>query len=36
MKKKNTVGSDGVVVEVWKIFGDLSLGWLKDLFSKVQ
>jgi len=36
MKKKKAVGPDGVPVEVCKILGDVSVGWLKDLFNKVM
>jgi len=35
MKKKKAVGPDEVPAEVWKILGDASIGWLKDLFNKV-
>jgi len=35
MKKKKAVGPNEVPVEVWKILGDVSIGWLKDLFNKV-
>ena len=35
MKKIKTVGPDGVPVEVRKMLGDVSIGWLKNLFNKV-
>jgi len=35
MKKKMVVGPDEVPVEVWKILGDVSIGWLNYLFNKV-
>jgi hypothetical protein len=35
MKNKKTVRLDEVPVEVWRILGDVSIGWLKDLFNKV-
>jgi len=34
MKKKKVVGPNEVVpVKVWKILGDVSNGWLKDVFN---
>jgi len=36
MKKKKAVGPDGVPVKVWKILGDASIRWLKDLFNNVN
>jgi len=35
MKKKKAVGLDEVPADVWKILGDVSIGWLKDFFNKV-
>ncbi|KAL4104538.1 hypothetical protein QTP88_019833 [Uroleucon formosanum] len=35
MKKKKAVGPDGMPVEVWKILGNVSIRWLKDLFNKM-
>jgi len=35
MKKKKAVGPDGVPVEVWKMLGDVSIGWLKNLLNKI-
>jgi hypothetical protein len=35
IKKKKAVEPDGVLIEVWKILGYVSITWLKDLFNKV-
>jgi len=35
MKKKKVVGPDEVSVEVWKILGNISIRWLKDIFNKL-
>lgn len=35
MKKKEIVGLDKMHEKMWKIIGDISIGWLKDVFNKV-
>jgi hypothetical protein len=35
IKKKKVVGPNRVPVEVWKILGNVSIGWLKYIFNKV-
>jgi hypothetical protein len=35
IKNKKIVGPDGVPVEMRKILGDVSIGWLKVFFNKV-
>jgi len=35
MKKKRAVGPEKVLVEVWKIVGNVSIRLLKDIFNRV-
>lgn len=32
MQKKKVIGPDEAPIKEWKIIGNISIGWLKDLF----
>ena len=35
MKHRKAVGPEGILIEVWKVFGETGIAWLTNLFNKI-